>query len=142
MAMIDTEEVDLMWASHSGSTARLDEEVARVIAESEVHMQGFGSAWGVLRRTKASDVLGVETIEEQVAEIAKLTGDVDVHRDVMVEMLLSNWNDEPGDTVADLVNAVTRTHLYNEINRHQLEQIEQSAGRLVPVLAQRAAALA
>jgi CheY-like chemotaxis protein len=60
-----------------------------------------------------------------------------------VEALLSGWSKEPGHTLADIINAVTRAAHEAKFGLDKQEKIEKSAGELVPILvrsAQRALA--
>jgi len=54
-------------------------------------------------------------------------------------MLLAGWEHEPGDSVADVINAVTAVHLLQDIDDWQRQRFEEAAGALVPLLARRAA---
>jgi hypothetical protein len=68
---------------------------------------------------------------QEAAKIVTLSG---VKRDVLLEGLLTGWKAEPGETPADIVNAVSRLHLLREIDEYQLAR---EAGALVPILAKR-----
>jgi hypothetical protein len=53
-----------------------------------------------------------------------------IERDVLVESLLSAWHHEPGDSLADVVNAVTRLHS-ERVPVPVVRQAEHVAGMLV-----------
>jgi hypothetical protein len=57
----------------------------------------------------------------------------------MVEALLRGFSAEPGDTLADAFNAVTRAAHEGLLDEAQRWRVERAAGALLPVLAQRAA---
>ena len=64
--------------------------------------------------------------------------DADVARDTMVEALLKGFKAEPGDTLADAFNAVTRAAHEGLLDEAQRWRVEREAGALLPVLARRA----
>ena len=76
----------------------------------------------------------------ELADMREL--DLGVKRDTAVELLLKGWSNEPGDTLADIVNAVTSVHGNAAIDQYGREKWERSAGELVPVLAGRAMGIA
>jgi hypothetical protein len=98
---------------------------------------GVGPYWW---RLTASAVFEAESIEDIIAEMAlsKML-DVGVKRDTLVEMLMSGWQREPGESLADLVNAVSSAHLVKELDQWRRQRFEEAAGLLVPVLVRRAA---
>ena len=58
----------------------------------------------------------------------------DADRDAVVDALLRSWQHEPGDTLADAVNAVTRAAHENVNWDVQVrEELERQAARLVYV---------
>jgi len=139
MAIINTEEVQTLHARHTGRMRHVAEAVEAMLNVEADVLAGFAGAWGILRDTDATAIFAGESTEDRIAEIADLTGDVGVQRDALVEILLGGFADEPGDTVADLVNAVTRAHTNEALDRLQMQAIEERAGELVPILARRCA---
>ena len=112
-------------------------------AEAREIFADFAEEWGVLRSTKAADVFDGASIPDVFAQLADMKQlDVGIKRDAMVELLLKGWANEPGDTLADVVNAVTSVHGNAAIDQYQREQFERSAGMLVPVLSRMAASAA
>ena len=59
----------------------------------------------------------------------------EVGRDATVEALLSAYKKEPGDSLADIINAVTRSAHENIVDAAARDVMERRAGMLVPVLA-------
>ena len=57
---------------------------------------------------------------------------------VSTEALLSAWTQEPGNTLADLINAVTRYAHAAKIGIDRQEKVERGAGDLIPVLVREA----
>ena len=52
---------------------------------------------------------------------------------------MKGWQKEPGESLADLVNAVSSVHLLKELGQWRRQRFEEAAGLLVPVLVRRAA---
>jgi len=99
----------------------------------EPAMDAFASRWTTLAQTDATDVLGgdtvVEAIERLVASDKELRDAAGVKRDALVQMLLAGHAHEPGDTVADVVNAVTRLH-ESKLPVHRVSAVQARAGEL------------
>ena len=57
---------------------------------------------------------------------------------VATEALLSAWTQEPGNTLADLINAVTRYAHASKLGIDRQEKVERSAGELIPILVREA----
>jgi hypothetical protein len=66
--------------------------------------------------------------------------DAAMSRDILVESLLTAYNKEPGDSLADIVNAVTRMAHESLLSDIRRDMVERSAAALVPVLARAAEA--
>ena len=62
-----------------------------------------------------------------------------VARDTLVEALLTAHSKEPGDSLVDVLNAVTRAAHEAEWSEFHRQMLEQRAGELLPVFAQAAA---
>ena len=141
LIIIGTGETELLRRRHIGDVADVLSDAQTAATQAGTLFADFAAEWSVLRRTKATDVFDVETMEDAVAELALMGGlDVGVRRDALVEMLLSGWRTEPGETLADLVNSVSAAHLLQEVDDWQRQRFEAAAGALVPVLRQRAEA--
>ena len=141
LIIIGTGEKELLRQMHKGGFHTIRGEVVRAATEGSTFFTDFAQDWGILRATPAADVFEGETIEDIMSEMAQLSAmDVGVRRDTLVEMLLAGHQHEPGDTLADLANAVTAVHLHSEVNNWRREQFEEAAGLLVPVLASRVTA--
>lgn len=140
LIIIGTGETELLRRRHIGAVEEVLADVQTAAAQASVVFEDFASEWGVLRRTEASALLGTEDMPSAFEELARMPQlDVGVKRDALVELLLQGWSEEPGETVADLINAVTRTHMLAEIDDLRRARLEEAAGKLVPVLARRAA---
>ena len=136
---------------HRGSMRKVQTRIRQGLKKAEGALNPFLNRWGYLRQT---EVMDFKTIREAIAEAKptnqvqtaktalgalldmKLAGvDWPVRRDAMVEMALRGWQAEPGLTLADMVNAITRVHEEGALLAPQLEAVETSAGALMNVLA-------
>jgi len=101
--------------------------------------------WGGLRKTS---VQGVTLWGEKFANVPDALAylvdegriDAAMSRDILVESLLTAYNKEPGDSLADIVNAVTRMAHESLLSDIRRDMVERSAAALVPVLARAAEA--
>lgn len=123
---------------------RIAEDVRDVVARTEEAAAYFLQSWGVLRDTPINAVkVGGKRHEDPKAFLKALVQggdlDADVARDTLVQALLQGYDAEPGETLADAFNAVTRAAHEGLLDEAQRWRVERAAGALLPVLAQRAA---
>ncbi len=138
LIVIGTGQADLLRRRHIGDVAEVLDDVQVAANTAASVFDDFAQEWGLLREANAADVMGVGTTEEAIAQLSSMPAlAVGVKRDALVELLLTGWREEPGETLADVVNAVTRVHALQEIDDYRRERFEEAAGRLVPVLATR-----
>jgi hypothetical protein len=102
-------------------------------------VKGFAEDWGLLRKTNISRIKLWGEEYDSVPEALKAMvdqGKLDgvTANAVATEALLSAWTQEPGNTLADLVNAVTRYAHTAKVGIERQEKIERAAGDLIPVL--------
>ena len=83
------------------------------------------------RATLSSDPTAANVIRALV-ESKKL--DAKIGRDTLVQVMLSSFADEPGETLADIINAVTRA-AHERVPVLVGAKLEQDAGALVPWMA-------
>jgi hypothetical protein len=117
---------------HRGDRATMVARFAQGIRDASAALTPFLRRWGVLRSAPVASLFDSPSAAAEVnvrailSELAGLPDDtlpilrkgalpegvsVDgIARDVAVETLLGAWRHEPGDTLADVVNAVTRLH--------------------------------
>ncbi|MEY4089049.1 MAG: hypothetical protein RJB55_1320 [Verrucomicrobiota bacterium] len=124
--------------------ARIAQDVRGIVEQAGDAARYFLDSWGVLRDTPISEVRigGKKHADPRDALRALVSSgdlDADVARDTMVEALLRGFDKEPGDTLADAFNAVTRAAHEGLLDEVQRWRVERAAGALLPVLAQRAA---
>lgn len=123
---------------------RIQQDVAGLVNQSGEAARYFLDSWGVLRETPIAKVaIGGKRHDDPREALRALVKsgelDADVGRDVMVEALLRGFSAEPGDTLADVFNAVTRAAHEGLLDEAQRWRVERAAGALLPVLARRAA---
>ena len=124
--------------------ARVQSDVRTLVNQSGDAARFFLDSWGVLRET-AMDKITVggkrHTDPKEFLRSLVSSGDLDadVARDTVVEALLRGYAAEPGDTLADAFNAVTRAAHEGLLDEAQRWRMERAAGALLPVLARRAA---
>lgn len=130
--------------AHRGN---LDGVVPEIVATVKAAPEAFAALardWKVTRNTAVSTVeLFGKTYADVPAALAGLVDagriDAGVARDVQVEALLNAYKVEEGDTLADLLNAVTRAAHEAEWNEFNRSMLEHQAGELLPVFARAAA---
>ena len=96
----------------------------------------FSNRWEVLNQTAAVDLFGGSDVAEAIAEMVAKTkqGNAlvkasEIERDALVQMLLHTHSAEPGETVADVVNAVTRLH-ESRVPARCIAAVESVAGSM------------
>ena len=140
---------------HSGSKARTPEEnikhglgrvdvaVDRVVGGMAEGVRMFGGLWGILKDTPIQSVAlagAKHTDVREALEAMVEKGQIgkDIARDALVQSLTDGFDREPGGSLADLVNAVTRAAHEGMLNDIQQWQLEQEAGELMMALAKKA----
>lgn len=121
--------------------AKIQQDVGDLVNRTGDAARFFLDAWGILRETplaKVSKANDPKAFLKGLVTSGEL--DPDVGRDVMVEALLRGFDVEPGETLADIFNAVTRAAHDGLLDEAQRWRVERAAGALLPVLAQRAEA--
>ena len=125
----------------SQGLAKIQQDVGDLVNRTGDAARFFLDAWGILRETplaKVSKANDPKAFLKGLVTSGEL--DPDVGRDVMVEALLRGFDAEPGETLADIFNAVTRAAHDGLLDEAQRWRVERAAGALLPVLAQRAEA--
>lgn len=125
---------------HQGDMSEVGHEVRTAIGHAQAQFDTFATEWGILRQTPIEAVLDTKTksLDDLFRNIAP-TLDSGVRRDAMVELLLNNYKAEPGGTLADVINAVSRSHLSSQIDQYRREKIEAKGRELVHLFAKKAA---
>lgn len=101
----------------------------------------FANRWEVLSNVAAVDVLGgadmAEAIERLVVKTKHgkdLVAASGIKRDALVQVLLQSHSHEPGESLADVVNAVTRLHR-ERVPARLVSKVEAVAGVMARDLA-------
>jgi hypothetical protein len=139
LIIIGEASTNLLRKRHRGSMSSVAAEVTAKTALVVDLFNSFADDWGTLRATPVQSVLlwgekfaSVPDALEWAVKNKKL--DVGVRAAVLTEALLGGWQVDQGETLADLINAVTAVHTLASINEWQREAAERAAGELVPVL--------
>ncbi len=126
--------VDAITSTASQAQSVVDSFVA--LRETTIASLFVEPSTDTLANVRAVANLITGTVDE-TADLPVTMPDVDlppmategIERDVLVEALLSAWGREPGDTLADIVNAVTRLHS-ERVPVPVLRAAEEYAGQL------------
>jgi hypothetical protein len=124
--------VETVSAVHKGSPETILNRVAQGIGEARAKIGDFLQAWGHARTVKTDP----ERLIKLWVEHRELGNISPKERDSVVEALLSAFHKEPGDTLADAVNAVSRAaHETVAWGMDFRAELERHAARLVYVAA-------
>jgi len=133
LIIIGEGEVETVSQVHRGDPDRILERVREGVVAARMKVGSFLEAWGHARTVKV-DVpeLLQEWVDERKLRIPGVRSAAE--RDAAVEVLLRSWSKEPGETLADAVNAVTRA-AHEEVTwgLGVREELERQAARLVLV---------
>lgn len=129
--------------AHKGSMDQVAQEIRAGMDNLKSGFATFLDEWGYLRPNAITDITlwgerfdGVEHALTWGVEHKRITAEV--KRNVLLETLLTAHSEEPGNTLADLVNSMTRAAHMDLINDCARDTLERRAGELVPVLARQA----
>lgn len=143
--IVGSASVPILRAVHRGRMDRVEVDLNGAIQTVDSFMRGFEKDWGVLRRTPVNRVKiygesypDVQTALKALVDQKRIDGVT--ASSVATEAILTAWKEEPGNTLADLINAVTR--YAQKTSEDAKDRIQRAAGDLVPVLVQRAEAAA
>lgn len=137
---------DVIRRIHRGEMVDFIGAVRANIANVAEGFKVFASAWQTLRGVDVNTVeLWGKTFPDVPAALDYMVKagklDVAVKKTVLLEHMLKGYSMEPGETLADLVNAVTRVAHTGPWGLDVRDELEEFAGReLVPVLANYATA--
>jgi hypothetical protein len=134
LAIMDKATLTRVW--HKGDPARLRDQFAAGLAMAKVAMDAFAAHWTRARRVgfvdsqTGSDLTGPEALRRLVG-----TGAIEIagmKASDLLGHLQTAWAVEPGDRVADVVNAVTRSaHVTPWRAAWTTEDLESLGGRLL-----------
>jgi hypothetical protein len=142
LIILDKGEQVLFSRAHRGDLSNIAPMLRAGIKKADAMWDHFRDRWKILRKENAVSALqriGIRPPKNRPVTETKHIFDVladnitvpGIRRDAMVEMLLSSFDKEPGDSLADVVNAVTRLHQRELIPVVHREDIESQAGEFV-----------
>lgn len=132
-------DVEILRRTHRGSIDDVSVDLTAASERAREFVQGFAQDWGLLRKTNISKIKlwgeEYDSVPEALKAMVDL-GKIDgvTANAVATEALLSAWTQEPGNTLADLINAVTRYAHTAKLGIDRQEKVERAAGELIPVL--------
>jgi len=131
LILIGEGRVDTLSRVHRGDPQRILEELSPGVELAKDKIADFLDAWGHARTVKVDPpILFADWLTQRKLVIPGVRTAQD--RDQAVELLLGSWDREPGDTLADAVNAVTRAAHENPLWGVDIrEELERQASRLV-----------
>jgi len=139
LIIIDKKSVEVLRRTHRGSMDGIVVDLTAATERAKEFISGFAQDWGYLRAAPISkvEIYGetYNTVPEALRALVD-QGRIDglTANAAAVEALLSGWSKEPGHTLADIINAVTRAAHESKFGLDKQEKIEKAAGELVPIL--------
>ena len=159
MIILHSETSELIRVIHKGEVAKKMEAVRQGMEQGREAMKRFAIHWGLLGATDVSgfvlDGKPVDSVHHEetglriyTAPQAMLAALVDgkhigegLARDVAIQSLLDSYSNQGGgDTMQDVMNAVTRMAHESLVDDCKRDLLEREAGALVPVLSKQATA--
>ncbi|MES2692601.1 MAG: hypothetical protein V4773_03940, partial [Verrucomicrobiota bacterium] len=128
LIVIGVGSVETFSAVHRGDRNDIFARLRKGVLAASSAVGDFLEAWIHARRVKVDVPSTVRSwIEEKRLGVLPVKD-----RDRAVEEILRSWGHEPGDSLADAVNAVTRSAHDSDWWRHDLRrELEEQAGRLL-----------
>ena len=155
MIILHSKNKEIMRAIHKGNMQQKMEAIQKGMQDARPAMERFAQDWGILGQTaslsqvssKDMDDYGFDgangshiLIKKLVAEGKVASG---IGRDAAVQMMFDSYADQGGgDSVQDVINAITRMAHQNLVDDCARDVLEREAGALVPVLARNAGSIA
>ena len=128
--------VEVLRRVHKGAMEGVTVDLTEATAKAESFIAGFTKDWGILRKTLVKSVkLWGESFGSATDALTWAVGEGKIDgvtaRDATVEAMLRAYDEEPGDSLADIVNAVTRYAHRELVPVERQEKIESAAGDMV-----------
>ncbi len=155
MIILHSQKKEIMRAIHKGNMAEKMNAIREAMNAARPAMERFAQHWGILAHASAQSMITHKDIDDYATDgdtsphilIKKLVAEGKVAsgigRDAAVQMMFDSYADQGGgDSVQDVINAITRMAHQNLVNDCARDTLEREAGMLVPVLAQQATAIA
>ncbi len=138
LIILGTAKSNLLNKRHRGASDDIGFKIEMALQNSQVVLNQFASEWGLMRETKVETVFKTKDVPEIMAIIGEQL-DTGFKADVNADLLMASWSKEPGDTMADFLNAVTRLHENDFFNELRREKVERQAGEMLTKYAKMAA---
>jgi hypothetical protein len=125
---------------HRGDLTGVVEQIAATVKSIPDAFSAFADDWQIARNTGIAEIkirgrnyLTASDAMADMVERGEITANV--AKDVLLEALLGAHAKEPGDSLADILNAVTRAAHEADWSEFSRQMLEHRAGELLPVLA-------
>jgi hypothetical protein len=151
MIILHSEKAEIMRAIHKGNMQEKMEAIRKGMDAARPAMERFAQDWGILAQTASVSAVSSQDMDDYGFEgangsqilIKKLVAEGKVAsgigRDAAIQMMFDSYADQGGgDSVQDVINAITRMAHQNLVNDCARDTLEREAGLLVPVLAAQA----
>ena len=155
MIILHSQKKEIMRAIHKGNMTEKMNAIREAMNAARPAMERFAQHWGILAHASARSMISNKDIDDYATDgdtsphilIKKLVAEGKVAsgigRDAAVQMMFDSYADQGGgDSVQDVINAITRMAHQNLVNDCARDTLEREAGLLVPVLAKQATAIA
>ncbi len=155
MIILHSKTKEIMRAIHKGNMQQKMEAIQKGMQDARPAMERFAQDWGILGQTESLSQVSNKDIDDYGFEgasashilIKKLVAEGKVAsgigRDAAVQMMFDSYADQGGgDSVQDVINAITRMAHQNLVDDCARDVLEREAGALVPVLARNAGSIA
>lgn len=124
---------------HRGDLSSVVGDIAATVRAIPEAFSAFAADWRIARDTGVDAIrLKGQTYKDVPAALADLVErgviTAQVAKDALLESLLRAHSAEPGDSIADLLNAVTRAAHEAEWSEFNRSMLEHRAGELMPIL--------
>ena len=131
LLIIGEGEVETVAQVHRGSADEIIASLKAGVLKARTKVGMFLEAWGHARQVKVEpEVLLKSWVEDRVLRVPRTR--TEEQRAEVLDAMLTAWRREPGDTLADVVNAVTRTaHTFPLWDYRVRDDLERQAAALV-----------
>lgn len=130
LIILANEKARVYWASHISKADTVRVEMREALARAESAADNIRVEWSILRKPipdfNAGDADHVLAVMREVRRQSGLAGGNDT-----VDKMVTAFNEEPGGTYADVLNALSRLHFERDLDRFQ---VARASGAMMPEL--------
>ena len=141
LIILANESATLLSRTHNSRASSLIQELRSTIGNTNNALEEFKTNWGILRNTPIEAMFEPEEDESEEDHIKRILTEqatalkgTGAPKDARVEAVLKGYEAEPGNSLADLFNAMTRSHFMEDINEWE---VARQVGELVPLMAKK-----